>query len=347
MWNRKKKFIPASRISEEFTRGEYEPDSLLENSFYRQMAENLKSFNVDLISDNPLETLYNHICHLDNLFRLLRNPWHVEAGEIQKACAYYVAHAKLSKQENDAFTDMVNGFVASVCYLTEWHDFICQMQQFFCHQEKELRQVFKVQKQKAVGNDKPAIEAATYCMTVGESEIYGMTYEQLEELYKAVGLFIKREKAPFDCNIKGYNRDPISIDKSVNFDVRKEVFFVDYSLDTFESSLNCMSADQLKRVADIISEFLKTYGENGDRKVYWDIADYSSVVSGREIYFRVNEDSRSTRFMTPPYVRKRIDKMEDRGVEIRYDINVNELESVSLSFEEFISLYRQLGSFLN
>ena len=61
----------------------------------------------------------------------------------------------------------------------------------------------------------------------------------------------------------------------------------------------------------------------------------------------MNEDSRSTRFMTPPYVRKRIDKMEDRGVEIRYDINVNELESVSLSFEEFISLYRQLGSFLN
>ena len=51
--------------------------------------------------------------------------------------------------------------------------------------------------------------------------------------------------------------------------------------------------------------------------------------------------------MTPPYVRKRIDKMEDRGVEIRYDINVNDLESVSLSFEEFISLYRQLGSFLN
>ena len=36
-----------------------------------------------------------------------------------------------------------------------------------------------------------------------------------------------------------------------------------------------------------------------------------------------------------------------REVEISYNINVNELESVSLSFEEFISLYRQLGSFLN
>ena len=204
-----------------------------------------------------------------------------------------------------------------------------------------------MQKQKAVGNDKPAIEAATYCMTVGKSEIYGMTYEQLEELYKAVGLFIKREKAPFDCNIKGYNRYPISIDKSINFDARKEVFFVEYGLDTFESSLNCMSADQLKRVADIIYEFLKMYGENGDRKVCWDVADYSPVVSGREIYFRVNEDSRASHFMTPPYVRKRIDKVEDRGVEISYDIDVNELESVNLSFEEFISFYRQLGSFLN
>ncbi len=347
MGNRKKKFIPASCISEEFTRGEYMPDCLLENSFYRQMAENLKSFNVDLISDNPLETLYNHICHLDNLFCILRRPWSVEVGEIQKACAYYVAHAKLSKQENDTFIDVVNGFVVSVCYLTEWYDFICQMQQFFCHQEKELKQVFKKQKQKVVGNVNPNIEATTYCMTVGKSEIYGVTYEQLEELYRAVGLFIKREKAPFDCNIKGYNRYLISIDKSINFDVRKDVFFVDYSLDTFESSLNCMSADQLKRVADIISEFLKTYGENGDRKVYWDVADYSPVVSGQEIYFRVNEDTRTTHFMTPPYVRKRIDKMEDRGVEVSYDINVNELESVSLSFEEFISFYRQLGRFLN
>ena len=221
------------------------------------------------------------------------------------------------------------------------------MQQFLCHQEKELKRVFKKQKQKVVSNDKPVTEITTYCMTVGKSEIYGMTYGQLEELYKAVGLFIKREKAPFDCNIKGYNRYPISIDKSINFDVRKEVFFVDYSLNSFESSLNCMSADQLKRVADVIAEFLKTYGENGNRKVYWDVADYSPVLSGREIYFRVNEDSRTTHFMTPPYVRKCIDKVEDREVEISYNINVNELESVSLSFEEFISLYRQLGSFLN
>ena len=337
-------FIPASNVSEKFTDDEYLSDFLTENCFYRHMVEDLKKCNVDLVSEDPLETIYNCICHLNNLFRVLRRPWSNECGKIQKACAYYVANAKQSKQENEAVIDASNGFVSSICYFTEWYDFICQMQQFLCHQEKELKRVFKKQKQKVVSNDKPSMETTTYCMTVGESEIYGMTYGQLEELYKAVGLFIKREKAPFDCNIKGYNRYPISIDKSINFDVRKEVFFVDYSLDSFESSLNCMSADQLKRVADIIAEFLKTYG---DRKVCWDVADYSPVLSGREIYFRVNEDFRTTHFMTPPYVRKCIDKVEDREVEISYNINVNELESVSLSFEEFISLYRQLGSFLD
>ena len=336
-------FIPASNVSEKFTDDEYLSDFLTENCFYRQMVEDLKKCNVDLVSEDPLETIYNCICHLNNLFRVLRRPWSIEYGKIQKACAYYVANAKQSKQENEAVIDASNGFISSICYFTEWYDFICQMQQFLCHQEKELKRVFKKQKQKVVSNDKPVMETTTYCMTVGKSEIYGMTYGQLEELYKAVGLFIKREKAPFDCNIKGYNRYPISI----NFDVRKEVFFVDYSLDSFESSLNCMSADQLKRVADVIAEFLKTYGENGNRKVCWDVADYSPVLSGREIYFRVNEDSRTTHFMTPPYVRKCIDKVEDREVEISYNINVNELESVSLSFEEFISLYRQLGSFLN
>lgn len=340
-------FIPASNVSEKFAGDECLSDSLTENRFYRQMVEDLKKCNVGLVSEDPLETIYNCIYHLNNLFRVLRRPWSIECGKIQKACAYYVANAKLSKQENEAVIDASNGFISSICYFTEWYDFICQMQQFLCQQEKELRRVFKKQKQKVVSNDKPVMEATTYCMTVGNSEIYGVTYEQLEELYKTVGLFIKREKAPFDCNIKGYNRYPISIDKSINFDARKEVFFVEYGLDTFESSLNCMSADQLKRVADIIYEFLKMYGENGDRKVCWDVADYSPVVSGREIYFRVNEDSRASHFMTPPYVRKRIDKVEDRGVEISYDINVNELESVNLSFEEFISFYRQLGSFLN
>ena len=190
-------FIPASNVSEKFTGDECLSDSLTENRFYRQIVEDLKKCNVDLVSEDPLETIYNCICHLNNLFRVLRRPWSIECGKIQKACAYYVANAKQSKQENEAVIDASNGFISSICYFTEWYDFICQMQQFLCHQEKELKRVFKQQKQKVVSNDKPAMEATTYCMTVGNSEIYGVTYEQLEELYKTVGLFIKREKASF------------------------------------------------------------------------------------------------------------------------------------------------------
>lgn len=90
-------FIPASNVSEKFTGDEYLADFLTENCFYRQMVEDLKKCNVDLVSEDPLETIYNCICHLNNLFRVLRRPWSIECGKIQKACAYYVANAKQSK----------------------------------------------------------------------------------------------------------------------------------------------------------------------------------------------------------------------------------------------------------
>ena len=165
-------FIPASNVSEKFTDDEYLSDFLTENCFYRQMVEDLKKCNVDLVSEDPLETIYNCICHLNNLFRVLRRPWSIECRKIQKACAYYVANAKQSKQENEAVIDASNGFISSICYFTEWYDFICQMQQFLCHQEKELKRVFKKQKQKVVSNDKPVTETTTYCMTVGKRNLW-------------------------------------------------------------------------------------------------------------------------------------------------------------------------------
>ena len=112
-------FIPASNVSEKFTGDECLSDSLTENRFYRQMVEDLKKCNVDLVSEDPLETIYNCICHLNNLFRVLRRPWSFECGKIQKACAYYVANAKQSKQENEAVIDASNGFISSICYFTE------------------------------------------------------------------------------------------------------------------------------------------------------------------------------------------------------------------------------------
>ncbi len=334
-------------VTERFTQGGYLPDYLTEVRYYRQMSESLKAYNVDLVSDNPLETLYNHIAHLNNIFRVLRRPWGTDAVGIQKASAYYLAYAKLSKEESDGFTDKINDFISSVCYLSEWYNLICQMQQFFCRQEKELKQVLEEQKQNTVSHEIPLTEATTYCLIVGESEFYGVTYKQIEELYKTIGLFIEREKAPFECKTQMYKEHPISISKSINFSADKDDFFVDYSLYTFESHLNCMSADQMKRVAEIISEFLGKYGENGKREVHQEVTDVSSNTPDKEIYFSIKEDSRKHRIMTAPYIRKRIDKEEELETEIAYDIDINEEESQSLSFHDFISVYRKLGEFLN
>ena len=82
-------FIPASNVSEKFTGDECLSDSLTENRFYRQIVEDLKKCNVDLVSEDPLETIYNCICHLNNLFRVLRRPWSIECGKIQKAYKFY------------------------------------------------------------------------------------------------------------------------------------------------------------------------------------------------------------------------------------------------------------------
>ena len=54
-------FIPASNVSEKFTGDECLSDSLTENRFYRQIVEDLKKCNVDLVSEDPLETIYNCI----------------------------------------------------------------------------------------------------------------------------------------------------------------------------------------------------------------------------------------------------------------------------------------------
>ena len=208
MKNKDKKFSSMTGVTERFTSGGYLPDYLTEDRYYRQVSESLKAYNVNLVSDNPLETLYNHIAHLNNIFRVLRRPWGTDAVGIQKASAYYLAYAKLSKEESDDFTDKINDFISSVCYLSEWYNFICQMQHFFCRQEKELKQVLEDQKQKPVPPDRPKTAETTYCLTVGKSELYGVTYKQIEELYKMISLFIEREKAPFECKTQMYKEHP-------------------------------------------------------------------------------------------------------------------------------------------
>ena len=37
----------------------------------------------------------------------------------------------------------------------------------------------------------------TYRMTIGKTEIYGVSIQQLTDLHETIGTFIQREKAPF------------------------------------------------------------------------------------------------------------------------------------------------------
>lgn len=107
-----------------------------------------------------------------------------------------------------------------------------------------------------------------------------------------------------------------------------------------------MSAGQMQRVVDTISDFLKVFGENGDRKIHWDIADYPKEKQP-DVTFEIKEDNRLPRFRTAPWISKRINKNEDEETEIGYFINVNEIHSPGVSFSEFVAVHRKLGDFLN
>lgn len=88
------------------------------------------------------------------------------------------------------------------------------------------------------------------------------------------------------------------------------------------------------------------FGENGDRKVRWDIADYPKE-SQPNVTYEIKEDERIPTFRTAPWISKRISKKEEKETEIEYFIDVNEIHSPELSFGEFVAVYRKLGDFLN
>lgn len=298
-----------------------------------------------------METLYDNFRHLNRLFISLgRRPWVSNSGDIQKACAWYLAYGKPTKQEARNLIETLNGFTASACYLAEWNVLVNRMQEFFSVQEKELRRLFDYEKETERKHkeymERLGTEGIAYCVTIGKEEIYGVLYPQIEELYKVIGRFIEREKAPFQCKIKGYDEYCISISKYIDLDADRDEFHINYSLGTSESDLDCMSAGQIQRVADITSGFLKVFGENGDRKVHWDIADYPEE-SQPDLIFEIKENGRLPTFRTVPWISKQINKEEDEEPEIKYCISVNEIQSPELSFCEFVALYRKLDDFLN
>ena len=321
-----------------------------ESVFFGQMEKNLKKYAANLNAPKPLETLFDNIHRLNRLFITFGRPWLADSGIIQKACAWYLAFAKPTKDEARRLIETLNGFTASASYLAEWNVLINRMQEFFSIQEKELRRLFDYEKATEQRHrewaERLSAEGVAYCMTVGKGEIYGVLYSQIEELYKVMGRFIERERAPFACKIKGYEEYCISISKNIDLYADKDELCVNYSLDIIESDFNCMPAGQLQRVADTITGFLKVFGENGDKKVCWDIADYPKETQP-DIAFEIKEDNRIPTFRTVPWISKRINKEENEEPEIEYFIDVNEIHSPELSFSEFVAVYRKLGDFLN
>ena len=263
---------------------------------------------------------------------------------------WYLAYARPTKEEARRLIETLNGFTASASCLAEWNTLISRMQEFFSVQEKELRRLFDYEQERERKHkewmERLSAEGVAYCMTIGGGEIYGMLYPQIEELYKVMGRFIEREKAPFQCTIKNYDEYCISISKDIDLRADESHFHVNYSLGDLHADSEGIPAGQMQRIADIVSGFLKVFGENGDKKVHWDIADYPKE-SGPDIPFEIKEDNRLPTFRTAPWISKRINKEEgDEETEIEYFIDVNEIHSPELSFSEFVAVYRKLGDFL-
>ena len=322
-----------------------------ESAFFTQLEKSLKKCAADMAAPKPLETLCENMHRLKSLFLTFGRPWLAGSSSIQKACAWYLAFGKPTGEEALRLIETLNGFTVSACCLSEWNVLIDRMREFFHTQEKELRRLFdyeqETERKHAEWLKHLSEEGVTYCMTIGEGEIYGMLHPQIKELYKAMGRFIEREKAPFECKAKGYDEYCISLSKDIDLYANENHFHVNYSIGDFRTDSEGMPAGQMQRIADAIQEFLKVFGENGDKKVRWDIEDYPQK-SQLDIPFEIKEDNRLPTFRTMPWISKRISKEEgEEETEITYFVDVNEIHSPELSFSEFVAVYRKLGDFLN
>ena len=320
-----------------------------ESVFFDELKNNLKKYAAGMTTPNPLETLCENFDRLHRLFVTFGRPSLADSTLIQKACAWYLAYARPTKEEVDALIETLGGFTVSVHYLAEWNALVNRMKNFFLTEKKELRRLFeyeqKMARERKERMERLAAEGPAYCLTIGGGEIYGVLYPQIEELYRVMGRFIEREKDPFRCKIKGYEEYDVSISKDISLYAGREEFYVSYSLGSWGADWDSVPAGQMQRFADIITDFLKVFGENGEKRVRWDIADYPPE-SQPDITFTITEDGRVSLFRTVPWINKSIHKEEDEETEIAYFIDINEIHSPELSFGEFVAIYRKLGDFL-
>ncbi len=321
-----------------------------ESAFFRQLEKSLKMYAANMTAPKPLETLHDNFRRLNRLFVSFEHPWLAHCGILQKACAWYLAYGKPGKEEARLLLETLNGFTASACQLSECNKLISRMQTFFRTQEKELKRLFDYEQERERKHkermERLSEEGVAYCLTIGEGAIYGLLYPQIKELYETMGRFIEREKSPFQCKIKDYDGYGINISKNIDLYGDENHFHVNYSLGDLHADSEGIPAGQMQRIACIISDFLKVFGENGDKKVRWDIADYPQE-SQPDIAFEIKEDGRLPAIRTIPWISKRISQEEGGGTEIEYCIDVNETHSEELTFGEFVAVYRKLGEFLN
>lgn len=179
-----------------------------ESAFFSQLGESLKNHAADMRAPNPLEVLHGNFRRLSRLFSALERPWLADCGIIQKACAWYLAYARPGQEETLRLLETTRGFTVSACLLSEWNELVHNMQAFFRTQEKELKRLFayeqETERKHQEREGRLEADGAGCCLTIGEGEIYGMTYSQIEALYQVMGRFIEREKAPFRCSTEDY-----------------------------------------------------------------------------------------------------------------------------------------------
>lgn len=181
-------------------------------------------------------------------------------------------------------------------------------------------------------------EETEYCISYGEGRIYGASYKQLEELHKTIQSFIEREKNPSVCKTETYGIFPVEMSKTVSRYSHDENFFIDYGLETFDSNLQCMGTQQLKRVALTILAFLGKFEEKEE------VSDNKDSMSGS--LFCIGKSPKKPVMKAAPLITKYVAQSDNEEAEITYFVGVNELELPELSFHELKLLYEKLGKFL-
>lgn len=181
-------------------------------------------------------------------------------------------------------------------------------------------------------------EETKYCLSYGEDFIYGISYEQLKELHDTIRTFIERENNPSDCKTETYGIFPVEMSKTISRYSHNDGFFIDYGVETFDSNLQCMGTQQLKRVALTILAFLGKFEEKEE------VCDTDDSASNG--LFCICKSSKQPVMKAAPLITKYVTQCDDEKAEITYFVGVNELELPELSFHELKVLYDKLGKFL-